>query len=616
MPQPNVVPLNAAVRGEKAKKRPPAAAEIDAPEPDGEEPDAPEGFGAVVPLGVSTRRGMTGYSFLAAAGLQETLSARDMHAAACISSLYGGTTGLPWLAKKWPHMVPSRTPDGKVIRDERGFPLLRKSGDFSARAAGDALMAACTAAGPVDRREMRLDGVWTGPDGESLALHCGDKIMCGDEAHPPGWQHGSVVYLAAAARPRPADQEATRDQVVQLMRDLGLWAFQPAQRDVGPALLMGMIANGILAAALPWRPHMLLRGPFGAGKSALMRMIAAACGGGLPTSDTSEAALRQGYDGRAVLIPVDEAEANGTHIARILDLMRGASGRLGAVTSRGGSEGEARTFRVNGCFLLAAITPVVLAPADASRITLLQLARPDGDNEQRVEDAIANAAALYPLLLRRLQNRFHVYLANRAAIRGAAVEQKATSRSADQLAALLAGWQVLMDDKAMDQQEASQLLEGFRSFYSTEGETADEDTPQLVLQHLLASRVPVGDKREEMTVSAALSRAYLDRDAPDLSDKWQKRLGALRLKMTEGRTLDEAGVWIGNNSPPLEAVFQGTPWQRFVWQAPLRDIPGAIETVSSMRFTYGGKARAVWLPLSALDLHLQASVQASQEPGA
>jgi hypothetical protein len=601
MAEAKVVPLHDAVRAQKRKKQAPT--DVDAPEPQDEDPP-PEGFGTVVPLGVSTKRGMTGYTFLDAAGLQQVLSARDMHAAACISSLYGGVTGVPWLANKWPHMTPERDSAGKIIRDLRGVPRMRKSGDFSARHAGDALMAACTAAGPVDRREMRLDGVWTGPDGEGLALHCGDRILFGDEGHAPGWQHGPAVYLAAAARPRPADEESTAQEAMAMIEDLRLWGFRPSQREVAPALLLGMIACGILAAALPWRPHMLLRGPFGSGKSALMRYVSAACGGGLPTTDTSEAALRQGYDNRAVLIPVDEAEANGGHIGRILDLMRGASGKNGAVTSRGGAEGEARTFRVNGCFLLAAITPVVLIPADASRITLVQLVRPDAVNEKRVDQAITHAGEMYPRLLRRLQARFGLYLQNRAVIRAAAVAASATGRSADQLAALLAGWQVLTQDEALDEQQASALLDGFSDFYSTEEQTAEEDTPQLVLQHLLSSRVPIGIKGDEWTVAGALTQAWLDRTSDEMRDKWAKSLGALKIRISDGARLDECGVWIGNGSPRLEAVFRGTRWQDRVWEAPLRDLPGASESTSSVRFKHGGKARAVLIPFAALELDL------------
>lgn len=592
-----VVRLADAVIEEKRKRRP--SSEPDTPEPEDKEPP-PNGYGAVVPLGVTSRRSATAYAFLDAAGLQQVLAARDMHSAACISSLYGGAAGKAWLARRWPHMTPTRDRDGKIIRDERGAPVLHQSGDFSARHAGDALMAACTAAGPVERREMRLDGVWLGSTADSLALHCGDRILEAGEWRQPGHQHGAAVYLASAARPRPAPQEATTAEVAQMWSDLGLWAFGGTQSDAGPALLLGLIANGILAAALPWRPHVLLRGPFGAGKSTLMRFVSAACGGGVPTTDTSEAALRQGYDGRAVLIPVDEAEANTGHISRILDLMRGASGRLGAVTSRGGAEGEARTFRVNGCFLLAAITPVVLAPADASRITLLKLARPAAQNEGKVEAAIERAGKLYPALLARLHGRWATYLANRAAIRAAAVARQSTSRSADQLAALLAGWQVLAHDEALDEAAAGHLLDGFREFYSTEEETAEEDTPQLVLQHLLASRVPLGS-RDDGTVASALSRAWAERGDLANKESWTKKLGALRLRLTD-EAVPPPGVWIGNGSPALDAAFSGTKWQNGVWQAPLRDLQGAAESGSSIRFTHGGKARAVWLPLDLLGL--------------
>ncbi|MFB9970067.1 hypothetical protein ACFFMP_08540 [Pseudoroseomonas cervicalis] len=598
MSGPNVVKLDQAVREEKRRRKPPATE--GGPEPQ-EKEEEPTGFGAVVPLGVMSRRGATAYVFLDAAGLQQILAARDMHAAACISSLYAGASGKAWLARRWPHMSPIRDSLGKIVRDEKGLPVMQRSGDFSARIAGDALMAACTAAGPVERREMRLDGVWLGPSPDSLVIHCGDRILADGEVYPPGHQHGSAVYLAAAPRPRPTPKEATKEQVAQLWKDLNLWAFSHTQLDAGPALLLGMVANGILAAALPWRPHMLLRGPFGSGKSALMRWIAAACGGSLPTTDTSEAALRQVYDNRAVLIPVDEAEANTGHIARILDLMRGASGRQGAVTARGNAEGEARTFRVNGCFLLAAITPVVLAPADASRITLLQMRRPAAQNEARVEEAISRAKELYPALLRRLQNRFGIYLQNRALLRAAAVERQSTGRAADQLAALLAGWQVLAHDEPLTQQDAGHILEEFREFYLTEEETAEEDTPQLVLQHFLGSRIELSrDGRTTDTIAGALSAAWSKRGDADFRKEWASKLGRNRLKLTYG-PWPPPGLWIGSG-PATERLFADTRWKDGVWHRALRDLQG-VEVGPTMHFTDGGKSRGTWLPLELLALN-------------
>lgn len=563
-------------------------------------------FGTVVPLGVRSRKGATCYVFLDAAGLETMLSARDMHAAAIIEGLFGGRPAHRFLEQRWPHFIPARDQNGKPQRDDDGKMVMIPAG-WSARECGADLIAACTKIGAADDAELRRDGVWSDGKG-GLVVHCGRVVFAGDKEHASGFTQGKVIYIAAPKRDLPAEEEASVADCRAMENDLRLWTFAEGLGIAGPQLLMGMIACGILSAALDWRPHMAASGPAGAGKSSLARFMANACGVEEPAEDVSEPGVRRLFNARSGLIPLDENEASSAHMGAVLNLMRGASDGGGAKVVRASGEGSgADTFRIAGCFFLSAINPPHLSLADASRITLILLRRgPDGvDRKDAVLKACARARALYPSVLTRLVKRFGQYRANFSVFRGAAVRARATSRSADQVAALLAGWATLTQDEVFSEGEAAEQVGALGDFTTNAEQAEEEDVGRQVLRQLLGSLVPVD--REKMTVAQAVTDAVAairdwsahrgadgDFARDEARKRWERRLGALGLRYHETPC---PGVLVANGAPLIEAAFAGTPWTGKAWQRPLRELSGAVEPKGPVKFRGNAAARAVHLPL-------------------
>lgn len=570
-------------------------------------------FGPVVPLGVRTRRGATAFVFFDAAGRESILGARDIYSAPLVSALFGGAGARSFLESQWPHEVAMRGPDGKVMRNADGTPMMVQSG-FSARDAGDDLVSSCVKMGSADDIELRRDGIWPGADGE-LIVHCGDKLFVGDREVPTGFRQGAALYIDAQRRPRPAAVPASVADGAELEASLReLYTFAPAQAAIGPRLVLGMVACGIYGAALDWRPHMAVYGPAGAGKSTIVRWMAVAAGAGMPASDTTEPGIRRTFSSRSGMIPLDENEAQSANQEKVLNLMRGTSGAGGAVVIRakGDSSTEVDVFRIAGCFVLAAINPPHLSLADASRITLLVLRR--GSEEDRKADLDrfeARARELHPAIVTRLILQRARFKQNVAMLRTAAIAAHATSRSADQMAALIAGWQALINDAPLSEAEARSFVSEFAGLFTTAQQAEEDDQARLVLRHLLGSVVQVD--RDRRTVAVALAEgmeairkaARVSAGDPDLREiddnakRWRRVLGSIGLRWTE---TPHPGVYIANGAPAIEAAFRGSPWERLAWQRPLRELPDAFEPAGSLKFPGNAQARCVWVSEALLGL--------------
>lgn len=603
----NVIPLRAGDSEPFDESAPAPPDDQKDPKRGGPGGDAPtkEGkrFGPVVPLGVRTKRGTTAYVFFDAAGRESILGARDIYTPAMIRALFGGAGSIEFLESQWPHMV-------KVVEDGETSWVPR---GFSVRDAGDDLVAACTKRGSADDIELRRDGIWPAPEG-GLIVHCGSHLYVGDKRMPTGLQHGNVVYINAQQRVDPAEHPATAADGLQLEQELGLWTFKAGVQAIGPRLVLGMVACGILSAALPWRPHMAVWGPAGAGKTTLCKWIAAASGAGDVYDDMSKAGIQRMFSSRSGLIPLDENEANAGQTEFVLGLMRGASSGAGAriVRARGESSTEVDVFRIAGCFVLAAINPPHLTLADSSRITMISLRRgPEENRDVALQRALKRARDMHPALVTRLVLGFARYRADVKVLRDAAIRAHATSRSADQIAALIAGWQALTTDVPITPAEARELLEDFAPMLTQGIEAEEEDQGRQVLRQLLGSVVMVD--RDRRTVASAIAEGMeAIRKAekamatdPDLvgidasAKRWKRILGQMGLRWS---STPHPGIYIANGAPVIEAAFTGTPWAKWAWQRPLRELPEAYEPASSMKFSGNAQARCVFLPAELLGL--------------
>ena len=583
----------------------------------GDEADADD-FGPIVPLGVTTRKEKTAYVMLDAAGKQTVLSARDVCQRDCLSGLFGGDSGIKHLLKLFPNLV--------EVKDENTGEVTYKKNGWSPRAAGNRIMGECTRLGDADQLERRLDGVWRG-DGGGLVVHTGTRLHLfpQGEVIPAGRRVGGALYLRARQAAEPSDIAATAAQCEKLRAAFDLWAFAPEDAKAAPILLNGMIACGIYAGALSWRPHMWLRGESNAGKSTLADIIIAATGADRRVKGASEAFTRRKYDGRAKLAMLDEQEPDIDLVNQILVLMRGASdaggGRIGKVI-----DGETKEFVVACPFLIAAISTPAFEAQDESRITTLKLVRQRLEDPTRrkreLEQALAMAEQLHPALLTRLLLGWPRFQTNLSIYRQALMARGATPRFADQHAPLFAGHRTLVNDMPVDASTAAEDLDAAELRVTTGDDAAEGDAGERVLSRLFATRVPVGLRNESMTVAALVEklrgahRAHADAKRTGTQeavlttgkalDAWTRRAGALLLRWSPGE-----GLVIGNGQPLLDRAFDDTPWGKRVWERSLRDLPGARDA-GALHFRGARKARAVLLPEAVLGL--EADSEPAPEP--
>src|SRR5262249_10893773 len=150
---------------------------------------------------------------------------------------------------------------------------------------------------------------------------------------------------------------------------------------------------------LAWRPHLFLYGPARSGKttlhslaSALLAPLAIAADG-----QSSEAGIRQtlGPDSLPVLLDEFESDQRASSLAQIIRLARSASS-AGSRVLAGPPEGKGMTFSLRTSFLFAAINPRGMAPADRSRIIMLELLMHGNDRDQarRIREEVAHFRGL------------------------------------------------------------------------------------------------------------------------------------------------------------------------------------------------------------------------------
>lgn len=564
--------------------------------------DGPRNLGRVTALGTTFSRGRKAYVFLDADGERQVFTPRDLAQRANLLSLFGGgPEARQILEEAWPY---------------RGR---RNMADFEAEDACNDLMAIAGALGSADALELRLDGVW--PHGAGLLLNLGDRVITQAGEHPPGFRDGQRIYVACRRRPAPPPpgDGATMAEVEQLCADLRLWTWAEEHAPVAVQVLLGLVGCALLGAAVSWRPHVFLRGERGAGKSSLARLIAALCGADAPAEDLTQAGLRRLFNARSGLIPLDEREQDAAGVAGVVKIMRGASDGDGSVTVQADLDGSGTAvFRVCGCFLMAATTLPAFSAADASRITVLQV-RPGGvDRRVEVEAAQARAVAMAPRLLRRMMDAWPRWAETWRVAREAAGQLDATSRSMDQIGALVAGWWALTNDAPLTPRVAAAEMARFAALLVTRADAADESAGRQVLQHLLGSRILLAERTsDQITVQAALEKAARAQIAADPltddMDRSRRQLGAsgLFLNLTgrdgrgwpwpfEGPT--RPGLLVATELPAVRALFVHSEWPKTGWREPLRDLPGVMVSRRVMKFPAGGVSRALFLPLGLLGI--------------
>ncbi len=529
------------------------------------------------------------YYLLGASGQVRPMAVRELNWGGILSLCNGDAR---WLAETFP-----------TFRMDRDTGELVTTGDWQVKRAAAWIMAECAAAGLYDlNTTLRGPGVWR--DGTGIAVHVGERVMIGGAWRPAGFRSGDVIYVASSSLSEPAPAPATEDQVRGVIDDLALWRFKTP---MGRAIVFGWLSAALLGAAPRWRPHILLSGGRGSGKSTLVELIGTALGDQAQTINTfSEAGLRQLLTGEARGLLLDEAEGTVGRVEIVIkELIRLMSDGEGARGVRGTADHKSKSFTVSGPVLMSAINAPQLEPQDRSRITEVEILTADASNEGRVRAAIERIAALSPALRARAVAGWDRFLANVAMIRSVLVESGCDGRQSDQIGALLAAGDMMLKDAPIDADSARLIVDKIEPLLFRLRAEDEEDTDgRRCFGVLMSTQVDHWQKGTKSTLGHILGHALLP-GADGLDARKALAVYGMRVeldgvplkKREKGQAVEVQMpgpvLLVASNHQALSKLFRDTRW-REGWARSLVRLPGA-EEAPPLHYA-GHKARGVAIP--------------------
>jgi len=478
-----------------------------------------------------------------------------------------------------------------------------KKGDYSLSELRSWLYAEAKNRGFFDpERDLRGPGAWL--DGRNrLILHCGDAVLMDGAWRTAGFDLDGIVYTRAPAEARPAPVPAPAAAGRELLGFMEMWNW--CSPSVGPCrlaamLVVGWLGCGFVTGALYWRPHILITGARGTGKTYLTTLFERVLGveAVYKASAPSAAGIRQALAGAARPVMLDEIEHDpDNHRAQdLVELARlGSSDGQGAVV-RGSPEGRAQAWSIRACFCFSAIEHPALKPQDASRITVLELDPLPRDPEAAslARERIQAFGDAGPALRARMLAGFERFNLNLEVYTHALAAAGADSRQCDQFGSLLAAADVLADDDVTPLEKAegiAKIVMGSNSIRSEEEEGHGE-----CLNHLLstATELPLGVNNVRLRRTLGELVRYQLRSPTREKQRTLATFGLMVRETTAGRYL-----LVANQNRGLAQVFAGTRWQGGVWRQALGRTPSCLRPRESLRFG-GATSHAIWIPETAL----------------
>lgn len=297
---------------------------------------------------------------------------------------------------------------------------------------------------------MRGNGAWI-ERGRPI-LHLGDRIV--DEhgkSYPPSTFPADNIYAMGTPAWRDIDNSPLSDHETGAFYDLcqkPLWS-----KPLYGIMFAGWAAIAPVAGALPWRPHLWVRGPAGTGKSTLLNTILTPLLGEIAQivlGATTDAGIRKDIGRTSYSVLFDEAEVNGEQgareterIQRILFLARACSSDSAARLVKGG---DTEGFHAKSAFYCTSIGTSLRTQPDDTRWTVLSLEMPDHKSsaakasfnawKARAEQIITQPFA-YGMAMRFLRN-WDTFMENREIFKDAIAEHLGSGRTGDQVGTLFA----------------------------------------------------------------------------------------------------------------------------------------------------------------------------------
>jgi len=337
-----------------------------------------------------------------------------------------------------------------------------------------------------DLASLRGRGAWRERDG-SLCYHDGAKTY--------GRPNPRRIYQKKTRIDLGLDSPVASPEARAGMLDAAAQMSFETQADC--ARLLAWSALAPFCGALPWRPAGFLTGASKSGKSTILNYVVTKLAHPLFISGDSTAAfIRQETGNDCLPVVIDEAEAQSDYEHRrmtdVWALMRQSTSDDAPRIGKGSTSGRAISYMTRNMYLFSAISPGVEKQADANRMFVVDLKRPDNDwsavrrliNETFTDEACAGVRAFT-----------WAHLAEIIEQAEAIAEAIQDVAGLDTRYALLEGilwaahWRVWRDRFPED----AELREWLERLYRLKAPEQPEDDAVVLLQRVLAEVVQLQD---------------------------------------------------------------------------------------------------------------------------
>jgi hypothetical protein len=455
--------------------------------------------------------------------------------------------------------------------------------------AANHIIQACYSKGVFSKDSKRGRGVWI--DKNRVVIHAGDRLYIdGNETHLLQTDTAHVYEQSKPVAISISDPLPTSEA----KKFLAFCRALHWESSTYGYLIAGFVVVSIASGALRWRPHGLLTGPKGCGKSWIMDVFVHILGSFClaATGGTSAAGLRQSLQSDALPVLFDEAEGDSgraaDNIAAVLSLMRHSSAALEAKVYKGGSDGHASASIVRSCFLLASIRDPLIQAADKSRVTVFNLkasSRESATHWKTVLVPLANSlmAQDYAERLRgRVFANIVTLLEAINVFSDACSERFGDRRMGDQIGAMLGGVWLLTEDGVPTEAEATRRVGMMR--WEDQTETLEEASDEeACFAAILSAHVRVdGDGwHGEASIAGLIHEVRF----PGASEEHFTDRDAKRTLAMYGIRVDvDAGVLYVSNSDSMlqRKIMAHTAWPQG-WGKLLARLTGATKPKTSMK---------------------------------
>ena len=462
-----------------------------------------------------------------------------------------------------------------MVYPEEGEPY------FDHQALADDIQEQCQRIGRYRDSKQREAGAWLSADGglviNSAAVWRNDGQSV-ERVGDDGYVYPDDNDLDLSAD----DVPATPEEVLEVEQAFDSWDWSDM---AAAAHILGWVACSVFAGALSCRPHLFVTARAGTGKSLLSRAIGAIFGNGVvrPTGSLTQAGIMQKLKGRAVPCIVDETEAGQSaqqSTLAALDVARWSysmSEHEDGVL-RGTAAGKALGYRAFSPFLFLGVNVPKLGHADQTRAVVLEMQNQKPGANGVVPRLLSDEryCAEVGRKLRRLAVlRWPTFQAALVLFRQGIIGQGGSTRMADTLGSLLAGYWCFKSAAVPSSKDVSTLVECLQ--LPVHIEAFGESDELRCLDVLLYSKVIVpvaewnGEMVRSMTVAEAIRQYCAEPEA-------QRRLESV-LQNYGMRVLDDDGVWkvavaCSSSHKELLKMFSGSPWKKGNWSLLLRRLTG------------------------------------------